>query len=208
MKERRDTHTRTQREPHRKKQDQHTHASPPPPSFSALRHPSTTDSSAAMSGSSLSSIKQQQDQCHSNALFAQRVQGSLFLLMGGACVVFPRLLLQLSLRDFQASSSTDHHLLPLVFACFGAQACLCGLLLLTTQMNEQSFKMWALGMFPFIVFDVCFYQNGTLTAFGAGGDFVGNVIFILTSVYGAHACAAATTAAAAGEEKKKAAKNT
>jgi hypothetical protein len=68
--------------------------------------------------------------------------------------------------------------------CFGAQATLCGILLLTTNFDQQTYKIWTCSILPFFVFDLMAYQSGYLTAFGAIGDAVGNVVFTLAGLKG------------------------
>ncbi len=115
------------------------------------------------------------------AAASQRLQGVLFLFMGGLCVLAPGPVLHLSVAK---SLPLDDAVLRLVFQCFGAQACLCGLLLLVAKMDAWAFQAWAMAMLPFLVFDACFWWNGTLTAFGAGGDCLGNLLFIACSYRG------------------------
>lgn len=136
---------------------------------------------------------------HSQAAFAaQRLQGLIFLFMGGACVVAPGPLLRLSLTKLPPFDNTAT---LLIFQCFGAQACLCSLLLLTARMDAGAFKAWAMAMLPFLVFDAYFYQNGMLTTFGAVGDGVGNVLFIALSFHGARQAAAAAAVQKASSTK-------
>lgn len=106
-------------------------------------------------------------------------------------MIAPGPLLRLSLAK---PPPLDNAATLLIFACFGAQACLCGLLLLTARMDAWAFKTWAVAMLPFLVFDAYFYQNGMLTTFGAGGDCVGNILFIVLSCHGARQAAAAAAA--------------
>lgn len=168
-----------------------------PPSFPVTRsnsppipcpNPGATSqlNPSAMSPSSSSAAS------HSQAAFtAQRLQGLIFLFMGGACVVAPGALLHLSLTK---PPPLDDAATLLIFQCFGAQACLCGLLLLTARMDARAFKAWTMAMLPFLVFDAYFYQNGMLTTFGAVGDCAGNILFIAVSCHGASQAAAAAAA--------------
>ena len=72
----------------------------------------------------------------------------------------------------------------LIFQCFGAQAMLAGLLLTTARLSCRGFCLWALAMLPFLIFDAAKFRDGTLSAFGAGGDAAGNLLFVALSAYG------------------------
>jgi len=104
--------------------------------------------------------------------------------MGMACVVAPGTVLSLSLRpEFLPETGTKvEKTAELLMQCFGAQAVMTGLSLLTNPMSETSAKAWLCGLAPFVVFDYVFWARGMLTDFGAGGDLAGNVVFAACSV--------------------------
>jgi hypothetical protein len=86
-------------------------------------------------------------------------------------MAFPTQVLKLSVLH------TPSPALTLMTRCFGAQASMCGLLLLTTNMNKRAYKYFGLAMIPFFVFDGYFWWIGRLTHFGGIGDALGNVVF-------------------------------
>ena len=106
------------------------------------------------------------------ALTAQRIQGALFLAMGGACVVFPAPVLALSL----GSELSGARVVRFVFQCFGAQACLAGALLCASTLDRAGHLMWAAAISPVVVFDALCISKGFLSPLGAAGDFVGNAV--------------------------------
>lgn len=81
--------------------------------------------------------------------------------------------------------------------CFGAQAMTSGLLLSTTTINAQAFKIFGLSMVPYLVFNAWFAAEWL--GFGAGReggigsmftkvlllDFVGNCVFMGGSLWAA-----------------------
>ncbi|KAI9010202.1 hypothetical protein DFJ74DRAFT_645947 [Hyaloraphidium curvatum] len=109
----------------------------------------------------------------------QRVLGTVFLGMGLGTMFAPQdTLIPLCFKpDFLGPAGASPPL-KLVMQCFGSQASLVGLLLLTTKMTKTSYKAFGIAMIPYIVFDYMFWRRGALTNFGAAGDFAGNLIFI------------------------------
>lgn len=130
-----------------------------------------------------------------NALPYESFMGTVFTGMGLATMAFPSHVIRYSftkdfLSDLPITSSTSTELttyprsLILLVQCFGSQASLCGLLLLTTNFNKRSFKYFGYAMIPYFIFDYYFWQKNALTTFGAVGDGVGNVIFAACSYLG------------------------
>lgn len=178
-------------------------------------------------------------------VWPQRLTGGFFLVMGGVCLVAPRLTIGLSLQrvklgtsqtvfdgcgvpgadkcvavDSRASTSSvsatdavgkeaSHALvaqagnclpagttteqvacdatteaLVVMTQCFGAQAMLCGTLLMTSRLDRRGYAVWGVAMLPFVAFDWWFYNSGFLTPFGAIGDAVGNAVFIACAAVG------------------------
>jgi len=72
----------------------------------------------------------------------------------------------------------------LVMQCFGSQATLCGILILSTEFTANSFKTFGLCILPYFVFDGLAFSNGHLTTLGALGDAAGNVVFLACSWLG------------------------
>ena len=107
----------------------------------------------------------------------QMFMGVVFTGMGLATVVFPAAVANLSFtNDFLGKEGVTPALL-LVMRCFGSQASLCGLLILSSDFRIGTFRNFGLAMIPYFIFDYHFWQTGALTVLGASGDAVGNLIF-------------------------------
>lgn len=101
--------------------------------------------------------------------------GGVFSLMGLGTMLFPETLMRLSFKkDLALIQSSE---LTLTFRCFGAQATLCGLLLLSSRFTRTTYRNFGLAIVPFFVFDWAAWQAGLLTEFGAIGDALGNIVF-------------------------------
>jgi hypothetical protein len=74
-----------------------------------------------------------------------------------------------------------HPALKFLTRCFGAQATLCGTILLSTKMEKISFQVFAASIVPFLFFDFIAWKKDMLTLFGAVGDGIGNIIFLVGS---------------------------
>jgi hypothetical protein len=100
----------------------------------------------------------------------------------------PELVLQISVNPTAFPASTKgskEPLLKLLLQCFGAQAVMCGLLLLVSKMDRRAYAIWGAAILPFFWFDIIAWKRGVLTNLGALGDAVGNVIFLTCTAYGA-----------------------
>ncbi len=118
----------------------------------------------------------------------QRFMGTVFTGMGLACLMFPSTVLRLSIPvDRWTSIITINQVDPIVkllMQCFGSQAVLSGILILSSEFTESTFAIFGTSMIPFFVFDCLAWSGGLLTSFGAVGDAVGNIIFSVCSYYG------------------------
>ncbi len=105
--------------------------------------------------------------------------GLLWTMMGGVCVVLPDLVVKLSFKKevLPAAGTDGTKAVRLLTQCFGAQAVCCGVLLLTSKMDQRAHKIWLGVLAPFFVFDYVFWRNGYLTDAGALGDLAGNLVF-------------------------------
>ena len=116
--------------------------------------------------------------------------GFVFTLMGIATMIFPSLVLKYSITTqfqhhcFSNNGEDINPIVKLLTQCFGSQATLCGVLILSTNFDTFSFKIFGMCMIPYFIFDLLAYQQGYLTEFGAIGDGVGNLIFSICSFIG------------------------
>eukprot|EP01032_Pedospumella_encystans_P016802 gene16802-19154_t len=103
--------------------------------------------------------------------------GSIFTSMGLATMIFPKMITELSFnKEFLGKDGVTPPL-KLAMQCFGSQASLCGLLILSSKFTSRTYRNFGLAMIPYFVFDYYFWSNGALTTFGAAGDAIGNTVF-------------------------------
>jgi len=116
----------------------------------------------------------------------QKILASCMLFPGFACAVAPRTLLETSLcEDRRREEISDTTLL--VFRCFGAQACLVGIVLGTCRMTPRSYAAFAAAMIPFVGFN--FYYGIVdpviISPIPMLADFVNNVVMCQLALAGA-----------------------
>lgn len=108
---------------------------------------------------------------------AQLIMGSVFTGMGVATMLFPKTAAEMSFKkDFLGKEGVTPSL-KLTMQCFGSQASLCGLVILSSKFDADTFKYFGLAMIPCFIFDFHFWHTGALTTIGAVGDALGNIIF-------------------------------
>ncbi|KAJ1555583.1 hypothetical protein HK405_000019 [Cladochytrium tenue] len=129
--------------------------------------------------------------------------GGTFTAMGLVTLLLPETTMRLSLHptalaslsDAVTTTTTTTAIKPaarLLMQCFGAQATLCGLVLLTAELPRRAFVAFAAGVVPFFAFDWWAWRRARfLTAAGAAGDALGNVVFVGLSWTAVRALAAA-----------------
>ncbi len=108
--------------------------------------------------------------------------GAVFTGMGVATLLFPTTVFQYCIHpqhhvDLFKSANQVQPIAQLVLQCFGSQATLCGIVILSSKFDKTTFKIFGLSMIPFFIFDAMAYQQGFLTVLGAVGDAIGNVLF-------------------------------
>ena len=107
----------------------------------------------------------------------QTVLASVFFILGGWCVLSPASVIALGIRP---AFQSDAPIVPVLMACFGAQALIAGLFAATSRFTRLTFLAYGIGLLPFIVFDAWFYAvKPILTEIGAGSDFIGNLIMLI-----------------------------
>jgi hypothetical protein len=112
----------------------------------------------------------------------QVIMGGVFSLMGIGTMLFADKIIPLGFQGYNTQMHSPQ--LSITFRCFGAQATLCGLLLLSQKMTKNTFRTWGLAMLPFFVFDYVAWEKGMITNLGAIGDALGNVVFVTCSYIG------------------------
>lgn len=115
--------------------------------------------------------------------FYQNLLGSVFLLLGGWCILFPQMVETLSLRpEYQELSKTS----ALLLGCFGAQAVLSSVLIFSAEFRVKTFWIFGLvGSVPFFGFNVYFYFVEEMFTDWMLLDFVGNTAILMCAIMGA-----------------------
>lgn len=116
------------------------------------------------------------------ARLLKRIQALVFLGLGSWCVLAPHMVERLSLKaEYQHLSDTS----ALLMGCFGAQAVLCGSLMLLARFTAQTFLGFGLlASIPFFVFNAWFVWVAEMFTAWMLLDFAGNVSFLLIGIYG------------------------
>jgi hypothetical protein len=109
-------------------------------------------------------------------------QALVFLGLGGWCLLTPHLVETLSLKpEYQHLSDTT----ALLMGCFGAQAILCGSLMLLSRFTATTFLGFGLlASIPFFVFNAWFVWVAEMFTAWMLLDFAGNVSFFLIGIFG------------------------
>lgn len=97
----------------------------------------------------------------------------IFLGLGGWCLLFPGTVERLALKpEFQIQSATSR----LLMACFGAQACLVGILVGASKFTARTFLVFGLlASVPFFIFNWYFYFQKEMFTDLMLLDFAGNI---------------------------------
>lgn len=105
-----------------------------------------------------------------------------FLGLGGWCVLAPGTVERLGLRPEHLIDTLASHVL---LGCFGAQAMLCGLLILLCRFSRRAFLVFGLAAsVPFFGFNFYFYFVEPLFTPMMLLDFVGNIAILLLCLTG------------------------
>lgn len=108
----------------------------------------------------------------------QNIIGGTFFAMGAGTMMFPSTIIDLSCNPEYFNNSPGERFLV---SCFGSQATLQGLLLLTCEMKPSTWLCWGLGIVPFVILDAVVSPRGPFpvsTWLGVAGDGLGNAIFL------------------------------
>ena len=116
----------------------------------------------------------------------QLVMGGTFFGMGLGTMLLPSLVMDTCFDPAYFNGTVGERVLV---GCFGAQATLQGILLLSCRFRKRTWVYWGLGILPFVAFDVYACPWGplpVLTWLGAAGDGLGNAIFLAACYLGYH----------------------
>jgi hypothetical protein len=110
------------------------------------------------------------------ALRIQRSLASVFLLLGGWCLLAPAQVERLALRpEYVIGNATS----ALLMGCFGAQAVLAGVVILCSRFTPRTFLVFGLaGSLPFVCFNYYFYFVQPMFTAWMLLDFVGNIAIL------------------------------
>lgn len=109
-------------------------------------------------------------------------QALVFLGLGGWCLLAPQMVEALSLKaEYQHLSATT----ALLMGCFGAQAVLCGSLMLLARFTAATFLGFGLlASIPFFIFNAWFVWVAEMFTAWMLLDFAGNVSFLVIGLFG------------------------
>lgn len=109
-------------------------------------------------------------------------QALVFLGLGGWCLLAPHMVETLSLKpEYQHLSATT----ALLMGCFGAQAVLCGSLMLLARFTAATFLGFGLlASIPFFIFNAWFVWVAEMFTAWMLLDFAGNVSFLAIGIVG------------------------
>ena len=110
-----------------------------------------------------------------NPIVIQRVLASIFILLGGWCLLFPLTVESLVFNpEFYMGTSTSQ----ILMGCFGAQAVLGGIVIATSKFEARTFLIFGLfGSIPFFAFNYYFYFIEAIFTDWMLLDFVGTLVF-------------------------------
>jgi hypothetical protein len=105
----------------------------------------------------------------------QYILASVFLVLGGWCLLAPRHVIELCITE---AFRSDAPLAVFAVACFGAQAMIAALFAAFSRFTRATFFAYGLALLPFFVFDWWFYAvTPMLTEVGLL-DAAGNVLML------------------------------
>ena len=111
----------------------------------------------------------------------QYLLASVFLVLGGWCLVSPASVMALTITP---AFQSDAPIVPILVGAFGAQALIAGLFAAFSKFTKTTFLAYGIALLPFFVFDYWFYAVvPMLTPLGLA-DAVGNVVMLVLCVMG------------------------
>ena len=108
----------------------------------------------------------------------------IFIGLGAWCLLMPGMVESLVFRpQFQHLSATS----MILMGCFGAQAVLAGLVILTSDFRPSTFLVFGLfGSLPFFAFNYYFYFSAKIFSEWMLLDFAGNIGILTLGLLGYH----------------------
>jgi len=112
----------------------------------------------------------------------QRLLASIFLTLGAWCMCFPGMVERLVLKPaYLIGNDTS----ALLMGCFGAQAVLCGTVILCSRFTPKTLLVFGLlASIPFFGFNYYFYVEREMFTHWMLLDFAGNVGILTLSLLG------------------------
>lgn len=106
---------------------------------------------------------------------AQSALAAIFLVLGGWCLVAPRMVIGLA---FTPAFQSNAPIVPILAACFGAQAMLAGIFAAFSIFSRRTFLAYGLALLPFFLFDYWFYAMEPMLTLVGLLDLAGNIIML------------------------------
>lgn len=122
-----------------------------------------------------------------SATTLQRLIAVPFLTLGGWALLAPHSVLDLAVRPEMLPPGP---LAPLLMGCFGAQAVLCSLFILTSRFTRYSFALYAVALLPFFWFNYHYYFVQPVLNALMAVDFIGNIAMLALCLLGWRAAVA------------------
>ena len=115
-------------------------------------------------------------------LHYQYLLASIFILLGGWCLLFPTTVETLVFKPEYISGTPTSALL---IGCFGAQAVLGGIVMATSKFSEKTFLTFGIfGSVPFFIFNYYFYFIEEMFTHWMLLDFAGNIGILVVCILG------------------------
>ena len=115
------------------------------------------------------------------ALTAQRLIASVFLILGGWALFAPQSVIELAITPEYRDTG---FLTRFAMACFGAQACIFGIMSLVVRYTSTGFLVFAGVLLPFFVFDWYFHSFVPVLNSIGMVDLLGNLVMFGLAIFG------------------------
>ena len=112
---------------------------------------------------------------------------SVFIALGGWCLISPASVLALSITPAYRSEAP---IVQVLIGAFGAQALIAGLFAAFSRFEQRTFLAYGIGLLPFFVFDYWYYAVVPMLTVVGLLDVVGNVVMLVMCALGYRAAGA------------------